>query len=298
MAQGRTFRDIIVASDLGAGSDEALGAAAVLASATGARLHVFHCVAAGPAAEAMFDERRREDRMERTRAELDGQVRATLASGRMPTSVVLSEGDPAREVERRAAQVGADLLVLGSHRPRRALDGLLGTTADRLLRTAGRPCLLAHRPLADTPHRVLAATDFSPCSLLACRRAGALLADVARTHPRAHPLVLELLHVRPFESLREGALGAEQRLTAVAEEVRREVVRGMSIEVRVRVLSAPLPVDGILRAAEDTAPDLLVLGSHGHGGRSRALVGAVASETARAVPLPTMLVPPDVPPDP
>lgn len=292
MGQGRTFRHVLVASDLGAGSDQALGTAAVLASATGARLHVFHCIDVGPPAEAMFDGRRREDRTERARAELDGQVRSTLTSGGMPSSVTLGEGDPAGEVERRATRVGADLLVLGSHRPRRALDGLLGTTADRLLRTTGRPCLLAHRALAGTPHRVLAATDFSSPSLLAARRGGALLADVARTHPRTHPLVLELLHVRPFESPREGAVAAERRLNEMAEGVRREVVRGMSIEVRVRVLSAPLPVDGILRAAEDAPPDLLVLGTHGHGGRSRALVGAVASEAARAVPLPIMLVPP------
>lgn len=290
---GRFFRDILAASDLGAGSDEALRMAAQLASATGARLHVFHCMAAGPAEEAMFDTRRRQERAGRARTELEGQVRSALGGRWTPSSTVVEEGDPTEAVERRARAVGANLLVLGSHRPRRPLDGLLGTTADRLLRTAGRPCLLAHRTLAGPPHRVLAATDFSTPSRRAVDHAGALLADVARTHPAAHPLVLEILHVRPFESRREGAVGAGQRLAAMAEEVRDGVVRGMSIEVRVRALTAPLPVDGIIRATEDAPPDILVLGSHGHGRRSRPLLGAVASETARAVPYPTMFVPPE-----
>lgn len=289
---GRFFRDILAASDLGAGSDKALKTAAELASATGARLHVFHCVTPGPAEEAMFDARHLEHRTERARMELESQVRSALGSRWTPSSTVVEKGDPTAVIERRAATVGADLLVLGSHRPRRPLDSLLGTTADRLLRTAGRPCLLAHQTLSDPPHRVLAATDFSSPSRRAVDYAGALLADVARTHPGAHPLVLEILHVRPFESLREGAVGAGQRLAAMAEEVRDGVVRGMSIEVRVRSLTAPLPVDGLIRAAEEAPPDLLVLGSHGHGRRSRPLLGAVASETARTVPYPTMLVPP------
>lgn len=59
-----------------------------------------------------------------------------------------------------------------------------------------------------------------------------------------------------------------------------------------RILSAPLPLDGIRKAAERMDADLIVLGTHGHGALGRALVGSVASGVARTLPFSVLLVPP------
>ncbi len=50
------------------------------------------------------------------------------------------------------------------------------------------------------------------------------------------------------------------------------------------------PAEGILRAITEARPDLVVLGTHGRRGLSRALVGSVAEEVVRASATPVLLL--------
>jgi nucleotide-binding universal stress UspA family protein len=71
-------------------------------------------------------------------------------------------GRPYQVINATALAVGADLIVLGPHRPWRAFDGLLGSTSERVIRTSDTPCLLMNRPLEAPPRRIVVATDLSP----------------------------------------------------------------------------------------------------------------------------------------
>lgn len=82
----------------------------------------------------------------------------------------------------------------------------------------------------------------------------------------------------------------EQMQEAVSRA--QERARGASLRVLARTLSAPLEVDGIVRAAEQARPDVLIMGTHGHGNLSRALIGSVSSEVVRTLRFPVLLVPP------
>lgn len=54
----------------------------------------------------------------------------------------LAEGSPAREILRRAEELGPDLLVLGAHSRERLTEKVRGTVADRVLRHASCPVLM------------------------------------------------------------------------------------------------------------------------------------------------------------
>jgi nucleotide-binding universal stress UspA family protein len=52
------------------------------------------------------------------------------------------------------------------------------------------------------------------------------------------------------------------------------------------------PCDAILEAAKAHACDLVVIGSHGHRGMARALLGSVAEKVVRLAPIPVLTVHP------
>jgi len=56
---------------------------------------------------------------------------------KIPTTVVMRRGEPAREIIAYAEEVGADCIIVGSHKPE-LQDYLLGSTAARVVRHA--PC--------------------------------------------------------------------------------------------------------------------------------------------------------------
>ena len=61
-----------------------------------------------------------------------------------------------------------------------------------------------------------------------------------------------------------------------------------------RVLARGEPAETIVRIAEEESVDLIILGSQGRTGLSRAILGSVAEAVSRQSPLPVMLVKPTV----
>ena len=89
-----------------------------------------------------------------------------------------------------SATESADLLVLGAHGGNSLHDLILGTTAERLLRTCKRPMLVAKRPPKTRYERVLVPVDFSPYSASA-------LTMASRIAPNAHMTILHVFNL-PF----------------------------------------------------------------------------------------------------
>jgi nucleotide-binding universal stress UspA family protein len=289
------LRRLVVASDLSENSDRGLQAAAALAHAAGAELHVFHCVSQPvfPYWEGLVSDATRETWTTSARTDLEWQVRRVLGDDAAPPRLEVEVGEPAREVGRYAAESGADLLVVGPHEPRTALDDLLGTTADRLIRSAAVPCLVANRPVSPPLRQVLLPVDFSAPSRHAVVVGMDLLGEslLARGDDR-EPTVVEILFVSAFAAGHPRPFAVEPRLAEQVEAARERLPADANVKLLPRILSAPLPVDGILRAAERMRADLIVLGTHGYGTLGRALIGSVASAVARTVPFPVLLVPP------
>ena len=142
-----TIELILCAVDFSAGSDRAVEQAATLAKATGARVELLHvyqlpvlalpdgAVTATPEFVARLTTQAQEA-LDRHRDQLTARgVRA---------STCLLEGAVVDTIVKHAERAGASLLVLGTHGRSGFQRFILGSTAERVVRTASLPVLTVH----------------------------------------------------------------------------------------------------------------------------------------------------------
>ncbi len=134
---------------------------------------------------------------------------------------------------------------------------------------------------------VLHPTDFSENSEYAFRVACGLARD--------YKARLVLLHVMapPMVIYAGGPVPAETwpSLDEVQEKLRELQRQAHRVRVETQVLQGD-PVDMILRAAEETDSDVIVMGTHGRTGLGRLLMGSVAEAVLRKAPCPVLSVKP------
>jgi nucleotide-binding universal stress UspA family protein len=200
----------------------------------------------------------------------------------------------------RAATMGADLLVLGPHRYRGPGLGVrgLGTTTDRLVRTAEVPCWIARGELPLPLGRLMVATDLSDLSRPALDLALHLAAGLggAADAVGAPPPEVDVVHVEWPAALRHDPdREARVLLPNLADEITlagRRTGLGGKVLTHPRVCAAVDPSRGILAHGAEHGLPVTVLGTHGRGALARALLGSVAAIVAREAPGHVVLVPP------
>jgi nucleotide-binding universal stress UspA family protein len=196
---------------------------------------------------------------------LDDQV--AWLTARVPKGVQVTSstatGQPFEVISARARELGAELLVLGRHGHRGFADALIGSTAERVVRTSEVPVLVVNQASTQPYRRALVAVDLSKTSRRALETALRVL-DAHRTElrvvhaddGRAWDVTSGMLDfLAPYESL------------------------GLIFEVTDR-RGDPRPV--ILSEAASARPDLLVLGTHGHSTVVQHLLGSVADAVLRS----------------
>jgi nucleotide-binding universal stress UspA family protein len=151
-----TITRILVPVDFEETSREALAYAAMLAERMGAALslvHVFDDVyASGAYAPDVYAPLPPAVR-ERVIGELQQKLSALLpATGGHRNRADVIVGTPANGIVESAREQGADLIVMGTHGRRGLSHALLGSVAERVLRTASCPVLTVRRP-ASAAHR-------------------------------------------------------------------------------------------------------------------------------------------------
>jgi nucleotide-binding universal stress UspA family protein len=208
------------------------------------------------------------------------------------TRTILAGGaDPAEEIALRAAVLGVDAIVLGTHGVVGPSPTGLGPVASDVVRSSATPAFLVHPGPADglprglPPRSILCPTDLTERSNAAVGVAHALAGESTTVH---------LLHVReravaPWDdSEGEGRdrLGSARRaLHAVA---RAHATREVRTELH--VVDGDDPAAALHRASIELRADLLVLSTHGRTGLHGPPMGAVALEALRCA-CPTLLVP-------
>ena len=139
------LRRILYATDLAEGSEEGLEFSIRLARGLDAHLMVAHVVQFADAAlygmdtAAFMPEYSDEIRVQAAER-LDRMV-ALVSDGRVPISTVLTEGVPYEKIDRLAMNHKADLIVINLQNKGRLERAMLGTTAERVIRTATVPVL-------------------------------------------------------------------------------------------------------------------------------------------------------------
>ena len=284
------IRSILAATDLGPASDEVVRAAAALAERTGARLHLLNALEIGQLPG--MENPTYPDRVQQANDLLAGQARR-VAGATAVESLTVVQHAAHRAIEARASEVGADLVVVGPHRGGPAGARFLGTTADRVIRTADVPTLVVRGPLAFPLRRIGVPTDLSPPAAGALDAALALAAacgDSAGPGPE-----IRVFYVGWSVERADGPAIWEKDLSSkLVAQVEEAVARagGGPLHIRTEVVWGIAPAESIAEHARAEQMDLLVLGTHGQGGLRRLLVGSVASGVASQAPCPVLLVPP------
>lgn len=295
------LRSIVAATDLGEGSDAIVHSAGILARRTGAELHLLHSL------EFPWvppDEMTRGTgffgQIEAAEERLRDQVERALPRGVRPASQKVIIYIAHKAILDRAEEVSADLIMVGPHRGGAVGAHFLGTTADRLIRTADVPCLVVKEPFTERIESIGVPVDFSDPSqgTLEIALAWSLqLAGPAAQESVGTPEVRVMYvgwtvekHDNP--DLEDGTIRPE--LERLVERAVSRVEGAESLDVRIEVLWANDLAEATVQWAQSSGIDLLAMGTHGRSGLKRALIGSVASSVARQTPRPVLLVPPSL----
>jgi universal stress protein A len=130
-----SIREVLVATDFSENADAAVCVARDYAERFGARLHLLHVLGTG--------ERGATQRLAQLSEGLGPTVAAVVAA---------PAGDPARELTRVAREHDIDLIVVGTHGRTGMSRALLGSVAERVVRTASCPVLSVPVRASQPPH--------------------------------------------------------------------------------------------------------------------------------------------------
>jgi nucleotide-binding universal stress UspA family protein len=210
------------------------------------------------------------------------QVVARLGSVGVRTNPLVVEGKIADQINVIAAQQGADALVMSTHGRSRVSRMLLGSVASEVLQRSTRPLLLVRpREIAETRPpvfgKLMVALDGSGDAELVLPYARALAASFGSE--------IILLAV-PDDLQAENQLG---NLRRYLEDVA-GALAASGLAVRPMVTGSD-PAHTIVEMARVNDVDLIMLATHGRGGRARSLFGSVADTVVRNCRRPIFMVP-------
>jgi nucleotide-binding universal stress UspA family protein len=279
---------IVCPVDFSPFSARALEHALRVARVLGARLLVLHVVPPLPSLREgsgfpFVDAPEEIARAQRATAEDELQRLCAPFSGHgVPLETRVEEGDPARSIRAFAQNWPADLLVMGTHGRGGFERFVLGSVAEKVIRSA--PCAVLAVPrdsrepdAAPGFHRIVCGLDLTDTSAHTLRTALALAAEnTAR---------LTILHV--LEGLPAGAIPRFPVALPDLGPLRRDLVAGAHEALRLmvpqdagRLCSLDLRVESgtpwreLVRLAEETKADLVVVGAHARRGGGNSYLGA------------------------
>jgi len=289
------IKKILVGVDFSVGSEAAVTRALGIARHVGADLCLVHVgvIPEDPAGlpESMAGTAKAylrilEGQLARDRAALE-DVRTRISGQGVEVSHVVADGFADNALVQVAADLSAELIVVGSHGRTGVKRLLLGSVAERVVRLA--PCsVLVARGSGDVTggfHRILVPTDFSPGAHQAIDTALELAASGAQVDLLHCWQLLPVTGVEhaPAEAVGDVYASIRHDLAAGIEARGRKLLeahRHADAELRFHTLEAP-PANGIHTWLDGHDYDLVVTGSHGRRGVRRFLLGSVAESVVR-----------------
>lgn len=259
------------------GSDPAIAAlkhASTIAAATGATGHVLH-VAEGPDGDDPVAEQLVAEGV----SWLEDADAAAIGENR--------SGSPPEVILEYAAEIDADLIVIGTHARRGVERLVLGSVTESVVRDAEIPVLVVS-PRSDSEltypyQRIVVGLDGSERSMAALEHA------VELASPRVTVHLLSVVDVTPIEiaePVRTQFEAAARTIVSDGEDVARAAgVEHVETEVPVGA-----PADQIRSYADDVDADLVAVGTHGRRGVDRLLLGSVAERVLRTASVPVLTV--------
>jgi nucleotide-binding universal stress UspA family protein len=292
-------RPVVVGFDGSAAGADAVALAQTYAGTSGAHL----IVATVHPAPAAISPGRVDAEWVADRHRLAGEIlaRARAVAGVDADYRVVASSSAAHGLHDLAEEIGAGLIVVGSHRAATGERLFAGSTAERLLSGSVCPVAIAPAGLRDRPFggllRVGVAYIEEPEAIAALTAATAFAetamgsAAFAHAELRLYTVVAAEAEVLPFGIGRD----AERAFLAAARDTYQH-----ALDAATARLPAGLPASGHLRTGDvveilaeldSTEIDLLFCGSRGYGPLRRVLLGGVSSRLVRRARSPVVVVP-------
>jgi nucleotide-binding universal stress UspA family protein len=293
---------ILVPLDFSPASTEALDYAVGLAKQFRAAIHLVHIYPPDEASSVpdaghlLFQSA---EAIERLNEELTGIHHKHVPTFR-PENCHVRRGRPYEQIVRLAHEIDADVIALATRGHSGLKHLLLGSTAERVVRSAPCPVLVARKRKKRSKatretfaiRTILVPTDFSQCSLAGteyaaflARTLGAALRLFHVIYPYTNYVFVDRAGVRVSglaEALEETA---RQEMDALKQM---DFLRGLPVQTEIRPGYA---VDEICVASAQPDVDLIVTSTHGRTGFKHALIGSVAEHVVRYAERPVMVVP-------
>lgn len=293
MKDSAAVKTIVAGCDLSVPSEQALDRAAALAQLNGALLIMVHAQADdAPIANVDVEmlkhigEVSQAVRVEEARR-LSSRCDQLRASG-VNVELIARSGSPGDVVSAVATERAANLIVVGTHGHTGIQRFLLGSVATAILRTAPCDVLVCRGTTGASAFvRPLVATDFSVAAMRALRHAAKLTAPGS---------AIEVVHAWQLPAGSWGAtllgqarfpwsLVRDAVLTGVKAQAEKLVhdAGELGHALHVDLIQGP-PASVVTHAAERGGHDLIAIGTHGHRGFRRLLLGSVAESVIRHAP--------------
>lgn len=279
---------ILAATDFSTRSNRALRQAGLLAQSGNAQLHIVHVVDDDQPEELIRIEKRESERV------LAEQIASVPELQGIQCRSMAITGDPFDGILRAAAQVKADLIVMGAHRRQFLLDIFTGTTLERVIRKGSFPVLMVNNEAQRRYECVVAPVDMSDASAHALRVAlstGLIIKEGAMLLHAFLPPKGKLFLANSDQASIDNYVAGERQL-ARDELAAFLVSNGLERERWSLRIEEGGPTEVISRTVSEIHPDLLVMGTHGRSALIKALIGSVTEEALRSLNVDILAVPP------
>jgi Universal stress protein UspA and related nucleotide-binding proteins len=289
------FRTLLVPLDGSGVGEQALAAAARLARASGATIHLVHVHYPNSLTPIVIetlpviDNELHSLAAEQERFYLSQVAAQPVLSG-IQTVITRLEGPVAETLANHAQAINADLIIMTTHGWSGFEHFWLGSVAESLLRLTHTPLWLM-RPgdsaarAAQPLRRILVPLDGSTHAeqvLLPAQRLAAV--DGAR-------LILARALVCHQHSSDTAIIRQKQEIETYLKEIATRLeTQGITIDIAVG--TADQPARALLNLSRELQADAVALATRGQGGWQRLIMGSVADKIIRASPVPVLVVRP------
>ncbi len=286
---------ILVPTDFSEHAQKAIETAEALAKPLGASIHLLHVlhlpVQAVTPEMAVVPVGFWQDLRAHAERKLDESRKAIESHGvRCATEVI--EDIPGFAIAAAAKRTNADLIVMGSRGLTGIKHAILGSVAERTVRSAPCPVLTVKQDGGGALRlrTILVPMDFSPSS----HRALDIAKELAKSAGPAHLILVHAYYV-PIELeqflIQQGDPVLERLSESVTEDLEKILTSlqdaGISSEY---LASRGAPERLIVELAKQKHADLIVMGTHGRRGLTHLLLGSVAERVVRTAECPVMTV--------
>lgn len=272
LSESGMLNRILVATD---GSDYSAGAirtGTALAKSRGARLICLSVALYNPEYSTLVPN---------LEEEAERRAREALKSfideaGSTAETVTVEATDPYQGILEGAKAHSADVIVIGRRGKRGLARMMVGDATAKVIGHAECPVLVAPRPARLWEKRILLATDGSQYSEAAASAAAHLAKQAG--------LPVTVISVVTNSHSQARRQEAEKAVNSKVERL-----KGLGLEVEGKVVEGR-PDEAIVKAAETSGADLIVVGSHGRTGITKVLVGSVAERVIGQASCPVLVV--------